>query len=90
MISAHIIVDGIVQGVGFRWFAQSLAIRYDLKGTVRNRLRGDVEIVLEGEKGAIEDFILDLRKGPRFGRVDAVDVEWREYSGKYRGFSIVH
>jgi acylphosphatase len=90
MMRAHIIVDGIVQGVGFRWFVQHLAQRFGLDGTVRNRLRGDVEITVEGEKAVIEDFILELRKGPRYGRVDAVEVEWREFTGKYKGFSIIH
>jgi len=88
MIAISIIVDGIVQGVGFRWFAAKLADKYGIKGWVKNRLRGDVEIYAEGEQTDIDRFIGDLRKGPRYGRVDALEIELKEYQGNFQDFSI--
>jgi acylphosphatase len=88
MIGVSIIVDGIVQGVGFRWFTVGLAEKYGVKGWVKNRVRGDVEIYAEGEKEIIDRFIEALRKGPRYGRVDALDIELREYKGGFSDFRI--
>ena len=89
MTAAHILVDGIVQGVGFRWFTQKLADKYGLTGWVKNRWRGDVEIIVEGPRDTIESFIGDLKAGPRYGRVDAVDVTWRETTGEHNEFKVI-
>jgi len=88
MAAAKIIVDGLVQGVGFRYFTLRVAEQYGLTGWVRNRLRGDVEIYAEGDKSVLETFITEIRRGPRFGHVDAIDVEWKEATGAYRNFSV--
>ncbi|NQS97747.1 MAG: acylphosphatase [candidate division Zixibacteria bacterium] len=88
MIGADIFVDGIVQGVGFRWYTYNLANSFGLPGWVRNRMRGDVEVYVEGEREVVEEFIAELRKGPRFGRVDAVEVTWKKATGKYDMFKV--
>lgn len=88
MVGVRIIVDGIVQGVGFRWFTTRLADKHSVTGWVRNRLRGDVEIYAEADRAVLDAFITEVHSGPRFGRVDAIDLEWKEYSGKFSGFSI--
>ena len=88
MIGAYILVDGIVQGVGFRWFTYNLAANYGLTGWVRNRMRGDVEVYIEGEREIVEEFIEELRRGPRFGRVDAIEVKWRKATMKFSGFKV--
>ena len=88
MIGVKIIVDGIVQGVGFRWFTSRQARQLGVTGWARNRLRGDVEIYAEGDRTTLETFILEVKAGPRFGRVDAIDVEWKEYTGQFSDFNI--
>ena len=88
MIAAKILVDGIVQGVGFRWFVLKIASSYGIKGWVKNRFRGDVEIYAEADREIIDAFIREIKKGPSFGRVDAVDVTWVEALGKYHDFQI--
>jgi len=88
MTGVKIIVDGMVQGVGFRWFTVRLAESFGITGWVRNRFRGDVEIYAEGEKETLQAFILDLKAGPRYGRVDALDVEWKNYTGAFKNFSV--
>ena len=66
-------VRGIVQGVGFRPYVFVLAKRYALRGQVRNTTTG-VEIDIEGESSAIEQFIDDLSVNPPpLARVDSVE-----------------
>ena len=55
MDKARILVQGIVQGVGFRPTVYRLARALDLRGYVRN-LGNIVEIVLEGNKSNIKQF----------------------------------
>ena len=90
MTGAKIILYGIVQGVGFRWFAMDSAKKYGVTGWVRNRLRGDVEIYAEAPKETILKFIEDLKTGPRFARVESADVEWKQATGKFSDFTIRH
>ena len=54
-------VTGVVQGVGFRPFVHRLAVRHALGGWVRNQ-SGDVEILVEGERAAIDAFCVALRR----------------------------
>ena len=73
---AHVRVSGVVQGIGFRWFALRLAERYGLVGWVRNRADGSVEAEAEGERGAVEGFLREIEAGPRFGHVESASVDW--------------
>ena len=59
----HLVVSGIVQGVGFRWYTQRIAKSLGLTGWVRNLQNGNVEIVVEGKNDIIEMFISELKKG---------------------------
>jgi acylphosphatase len=57
-------VCGIVQGVGFRYFAREAARRLDLAGWVRNRDDGCVEIAAEGDDGRVRQFVAQVERGP--------------------------
>lgn len=70
MIRYYIIVDGRVQGVGFRFFCTMNARTLDLTGWVRNMDNGMVEMEVQGEEFSIEKFIRNIKKGNRFIRVD--------------------
>ncbi len=85
---AHIIVKGLVQGVGFRWFVEREAKLLGLKGYVKNLFNGNVEVEVEGEKVIIEELIKQLRVGNRSSRVTDVQVDWQENEDKYNGFRI--
>lgn len=71
----HIVVEGRVQGVGFRFFVHSIAIRYDLTGWVRNLYDGTVEMEVQGSTLGIEKFISDVKQGNRFVRVDELTMD---------------
>ncbi len=84
----HIIVSGLVQGVGFRYFVHRKASALGVKGWVRNLYNGDVEIEVEGDKLILEHFIAELKAGPRAAWVKDLRIDWREEQGKYIGFEI--
>jgi acylphosphatase len=85
----HAIVYGLVQGVNYRYFVQRNAEAIGLTGYAKNLDDGSVEVFAEGEKRALAQLIAKLKAGPRAARVERVDVEWGEYSGKYREFEII-
>lgn len=66
----YIIVEGRVQGVGFRYFVQSIAAQYGLTGWVRNLDNGMVDMELQGEEALIDKFMAVVRKGNRYIRID--------------------
>lgn len=88
MIRAHLLVEGHVQGVYFRASAQKEAQRLGLAGWVRNRSGGDVEAVAEGSQEAVEAFVAWCRHGPGSARVDGVDVDLQEATGRLVGFEV--
>ena len=87
-VNAKITVKGIVQGVGYRWFADRTARKYDVKGYVENSSDASVFLEVEGEQALIEEMIQDLRKGPRTASVDDVIVEWGSAHNLFIGFKI--
>lgn len=90
MQRATIRVLGLVQGVGYRRFAEKRARAIGLNGFVRNEDSGAVCVDVEGERVAIETYIEQLRTGPAFARVSDVNVQWLEYEGRYRVFEIMY
>lgn len=87
-IGARIIVKGLVQGVGFRYFVLRKALPLGLKGIVRNRFTGEVEIEVEGERSLIEELIRDVRIGPRSAQVRDLSIEWMAYQNQFSEFTI--
>lgn len=73
-VARRYLISGRVQGVGYRYFAQSAAEREGVSGWVRNLPDGRVEAVAEGESDAVDRFAGLLRSGPRHSHVDAVEV----------------
>jgi len=85
---AHIIVRGLVQGVGFRWFAARRANALGLTGYARNLIDGAVEIEAEGDRSLIEELVGDIRVGPRSAHVHDLTIEWKEPSHESGQFVI--
>ncbi|MCK4809760.1 MAG: acylphosphatase [Candidatus Omnitrophica bacterium] len=57
----HIYFAGLVQGVGFRYTARSLAVKHDIKGWIMNLPDGRVELFAQAGKERLDDFLKDLR-----------------------------
>jgi len=87
-VAAHLIVKGMVQGVGFRYFVVQHARRLNLKGYVRNLPSGDVEIEVEGERGLIEELIAMVKVGPRWADVQDVQAQWIPFQGRFGTFEV--
>jgi acylphosphatase len=68
------IVTGVVQGVGFRWSARSVAQSLRVAGFARNLPDGTVEVEAEGEAPAIDEFLEWLEHGPPSAAVSDVTV----------------
>ena len=81
-------VSGVVQGVGFRWFAKRTAERWGVKGHVRNLFDGSVEIYAEGDTVSLNGFLQEVRLGPRYAHISGVNFNWVDYNGNYSEFRI--
>jgi len=68
----HFLIQGRVQGVGFRWFVHREASELALRGWVRNTEDGDVEVVASGVAGDLDELRASLHRGPRGSRVDRI------------------
>lgn len=87
-VARRFVINGRVQGVGFRYFTQDVARREGATGWVRNLPDGSVEALIEGDAEAVTRVERALRSGPRGARIDTVRVDTEEPSGTYRDFSI--
>jgi acylphosphatase len=85
---ARIIVKGVVQGVGFRYWTFKTAQSLDILGYVSNLPDGSVEAVAEGERGMIEEFIKAIKVGPTYSDVTDLSIEWYNKPRSYNGFTI--
>ncbi|MFZ7741386.1 acylphosphatase [Bacillus velezensis] len=88
MLQYHMIADGRVQGVGFRYFVQMEADRHKIAGWVKNRDDGRVEILAEGPEESLKQFAEAVRKGDPFSNVTNVTIEESHRLKGYRTFSI--
>lgn len=84
----HVIIQGRVQGVGFRFFVQKNAKRLSLTGWTRNKLNQSVEVVAEGSPSNLEEFLKELQQGPVSSEVTNINTDWGNYSGEFKRFRI--
>jgi acylphosphatase len=84
----HAVIDGQVQGVGFRYFAMELAETVGVTGWVRNRFDGTVEVMAEGRRLILESVLDQLRRGPRGAYITNVAVDWQPADNKFIQFEI--
>lgn len=85
---AEIIVNGLVQGVGYRYFVYREAQKLGLKGYVENLYTGEVLTVIEGEKSFVEDLVNKLKVGPMHATVKNCKVTWNEPTNEFSTFEI--
>ena len=78
----------MVQGVGFRFFAQRAAARHQVRGYVRNLDDGSVEALAQGSEAAVEAFKHDLTAGPTYSSVEEIEEIVLEPNRTYSAFRI--
>ncbi|MCD6467633.1 MAG: acylphosphatase [Methanomicrobia archaeon] len=89
MKQVHIFVSGRVQGVFYRANTRKKAKELGIRGWVRNLYDGRVEITAEGKEKDLKKFIEWCKKGPELAFVENIKVEWKDYKGNYKDFSVV-
>ncbi|MCF7840982.1 MAG: acylphosphatase, partial [Candidatus Marinimicrobia bacterium] len=72
-IRLRLSIQGVVQGVGFRWFTKHTADHFNLAGWVRNEQNGTVTAEVEGDGGLVKEFLSELKTGNRYARVTRID-----------------
>ena len=89
MRATRLLIRGIVQGVGYRFFARRTARAMGVRGTVRTLPDGRVEAVAAGTPDSLAVFIGELRRGPSGSRVDDIEVTDTEMDDRVSGYSIL-
>jgi acylphosphatase len=83
-----VFVRGVVQGVGYRYFALREAMGLGLDGYVSNERDGSVHVVAEGPRAELESYLAILEEGPPAALVEEVRVSWEPARGFVSGFRI--
>jgi len=86
--SVRVFISGIVQGVFFRSFVKENADKLGVKGYVRNLADGRVEAWLEGNSDSVAKMVELCKKGPKFARVNRVEIKEEHFQG-FREFKIL-
>ncbi len=88
VVRRRLLFSGIVQGVGFRYWAVRESAPFSVTGYVRNLYDGSVEAVLEGPRDDVTNFERVLRQGPPYGRIRRVDGIDEEPRGEFASFDV--
>lgn len=87
IVRAHVLISGVVQGVGYRFSTQDMALLLKLNGWVRNLRDGRVEAVFEGMPDDVNEIIRWCHQGPPAAVVEQVAVEYEQPEGLH-GFEM--
>jgi acylphosphatase len=85
----HLIVGGLVQGVGFRMFVMREASARGLSGWTRNLPDGTVEVEAQGNSGLVDELVRQTRIGPSRSSVTSIKVREMEVYAADSGFRIL-
>ena len=88
IIKKHLVISGKVQGVGFRYWMQNLAINNNISGWVKNRSLGDVEALIIGQEKEVQKLIVQCKIGPSSATIQKIQIN--DYNQNYseKGFNI--
>jgi acylphosphatase len=89
-VQARVHIEGMVQGVNYRYATRQKAQELGVNGWVRNLADGTVECLMEGERDKVEALIRWCHQGPPAARVKKVTTRWEEYRGDLQVFSITY
>ena len=85
---AHIFFNGRVQGVGFRYTAEKIALEIGLVGWVKNIPDNRVEVVCEGAKEEIDLFLERIKKNSLGAYIKKTDCSFEKPTGEFKDFRI--
>ncbi len=85
---AHVYYSGRVQGVGFRYTAEGIALEIGLVGWVKNLPDGRVEMVCEGSKEDIVSLLDRIQKSVVGPHIKKADVSWKKATDEFSDFRV--
>ena len=85
----NVFYSGRVQGVGFRFTVKMVAHEFDLTGTVRNLPDGRVEMIAEGERAELEQFLKAIQDSEVGAFIRNEEKTWAEVKNEFSGFDII-
>ncbi len=88
MMEIHCVVSGLVQQVSYRTYVQDSATLLGICGWVENLPDGTVEVLAQGEKDLLNDFVEYLHEGSLKAKVESVAVDWQTPKVIYDDFSV--
>ena len=89
-IKKHIIIKGKVQGVGYRYWLYKTAMQRNIDGWVKNKISGEVEALLVGNKSDVNKLIKLCEKGPAMAEVTSVSTQTYEKEYFKKSFIIIN
>jgi acylphosphatase len=89
MLRAKLEIRGRVQGVGYRYFTQDMALKHGVNGWVKNLGNGNVAALIEGEQNAVERLIACCHQGPPRATVEHIEIIFTDFSGDFISFEIL-
>ena len=84
----HVLYKGRVQGIGFRYKAEGIALDIGVNGFVRNLVNGDVEIIAEGGEPKLELLIKNIGESDLGRHIQKSIIEWEAYTGEFEDFRV--
>ncbi len=84
----HLVYSGRVQGVGFRFTTESIALSLGIVGWVKNLPDGRVEVLGEAEEKTLVRFLEKIRNGPMKPYIRGVKTTWGEPTGEFEDFRV--
>lgn len=85
---AHIFYTGRVQGIGFRYTAERLALDLKLVGWVKNLPDNRVEVVCEGPKEKVELFLEGIKESSLGPHIKKTACGWETPTNEFKDFSV--
>jgi len=68
-------IRGVVQGVGYRFFAYRNARELNIKGYVKNLSTGEVEVLARGKRTDVMEFLSRIQRGPSYARIEGFEIK---------------
>ena len=89
IIKKHLVISGEVQGVGFRYWMQNLAINNNISGWVKNKLSGDVEALIIGQEKEVQKLIKQCKIGPSSATIQNIQINDYDQNYLKEGFDVL-
>ncbi|MFH1210195.1 MAG: acylphosphatase [archaeon] len=79
MQRVHVLIEGSVTGVGFRFFVQRNASLLNIKGWIKNISENKIEAVFEGQEQDIKKLLEICKEGPSLSYIKTIKVKEEEF-----------